>query len=184
LVPVPGAGEIFTIGHSTHEVGRFLALLRGHSIRCLADVRRYPGSRRQPQFNAAALESSLGSAGVTYAELGAELGGRRRPRPGSSNDGWRVEGFRAYADHMDGPEFIAGLARLEALAAEAATALMCAEGDWRRCHRRLIADALVARGWGVRHILRDGALEQHRLTDFAVIDGGRLSYPAPQGRLA
>jgi uncharacterized protein (DUF488 family) len=182
--PPPAPGQIFTVGHSTHEAERFLRLLRAHSIRRLADVRRYPASRRQPHFNAEAVAAMLAEAGIAYVGLGAELGGRRRVRPGSANDGWRVQGFRAYADHMDSEAFAAGLARLEQLASESATALMCAEADWRRCHRQLIADALLVRGWRVRHILRDGRLELHRLTPFALLEGERLTYPAPQRGLA
>jgi uncharacterized protein (DUF488 family) len=94
-----------------------------------------------------------------------------------------VEGFRAYADHMESAEFRRGLAQLEGHARHSSTAVMCAEADWRRCHRQLIADALVVRGWRVEHILRDGRLEQHRLTSFAVVEEGRISYPAPQGRI-
>ena len=109
----------------------------------------------------------------------AELGGRRSARPDSVNDGWEHPAFRAYADHMASEEFSRGLARLEALAAGARTAVMCAEGVWWRCHRRLVADALVARGWVVEHVMPDGRLARHSLTGFAVVGaGGRLSYPA------
>jgi uncharacterized protein (DUF488 family) len=182
----PGAGSrrIFTIGHSTHGAHRFLRLLSGHAVACVADVRRYPASRRQPQFNAESLAEALAEAGIAYLGLGAELGGRRRVRPGSANDGWRVQGFRAYADHMDTAGFAAGMARLEELATESLTAVMCAEGDWRRCHRQLIADALVVAGWRVRHILPDGSLDDHRLTAVALVEGERITYPGPQGRLA
>lgn len=180
----PGPDAIFTVGHSTHEAQRFLRLLQAQAVGTLVDVRRYPASRRQPQFNADALATTLGEAGFAYIGLGAELGGRRRARTGSANDGWRVAGFRAYADHMATREFAAGLARLEEVAAASATAVMCAEADWRRCHRRLIADALLIRGWRVLHILRDGGIEDHELTSFAVVDGRRISYPAPQTRLA
>jgi uncharacterized protein (DUF488 family) len=175
--------RLFTVGHSTHLAERFLGLLRRHGIEVLADVRRFPVSRRHPQFGAAALEASLRAAGVAYVTLGEELGGRRRPVPGSPNDGWRVAGFRAYADHMTSLQFREGVARLEALAGERATAVMCAEGDWRRCHRRLLADALLARGWEVLHVLRDAGLERHRLTEFALLDGGGVTYPAPQQEL-
>ena len=182
--PGPDSGQIFTAGHSTHASHGFLRLLGAHAVACVADVRRYPASRRQPQFNAEALAEALGEAGIAYVGLGAELGGRRRVRPGSANEGWRVDGFRAYADHMDTQGFAAGLARLEKLATESVTAVMCAEGDWRRCHRQLIADALVVGGWRVRHILPAGSLEDHRLTSFALVEGKRITYPGPQGRLA
>jgi uncharacterized protein (DUF488 family) len=172
--------EIYTVGHSTHEESRFLRLLRTHAIELVADIRRHPGSRRHPQFGADALEGSLAAAGIGYLWLGEELGGRRRSRPGSPNSGWRVEGFRGYADHMGGEEFQRGLGRLEEAAGGRRTAVMCAEGDWRRCHRQLVADALVVRGWRVLHIGPRGELEEHRLTPFAVAGDGGLRYPPPQ----
>jgi uncharacterized protein (DUF488 family) len=159
---VAEAREIFTIGHSTHEFERFLALLRGPAVELVCDVRRYPGSRRSPHFAAQSLASALDEAGIAYAGLGEELGGRRRPRRDSPHTAWRVASFRGYADHMETEEFAAGLARLEALAAERRAAVMCAEGDWRRCHRRLISDALTARDWRVIHIRPDGRLEEHQ----------------------
>jgi uncharacterized protein (DUF488 family) len=144
----------------------------------IADVRRFPRSRRHPQFNTEALAAQL----PRYAHL-AELGGRRRVVPGSPNDGWEVAAFQGYADHLATDEFARGMARLEALAREVPTAVMCAEGPWWRCHRRLVCDALLVRGWEVRHILPDGGLATHELTDFAVVDGERITYPAPQLRL-
>jgi uncharacterized protein (DUF488 family) len=174
---------ILTVGHSTHEAERFLRLLRSAGVEALADVRRHPGSRRMPQFNSGTLESSLAGAGIVYEWLGEELGGRRRPRPDSANGAWEVEGFRGYADHMASAEFRQGLARLETLAGDRRTAFMCAEGDWRRCHRRLIADALLARGWSVEHLLRDGRRERHELPPFAVVDGPFVSYPEAQQSL-
>ena len=173
--------EIYTVGHSTHEESRFLRLLRTHAIELVADVRRHPGSRRQPHFGATALEGSLARAGIDYLWLGEGLGGRRRSRPSSPNSGWRVEGFRGYADHMGGEEFAQGLGRLEEAAAARRTAVMCAEGDWRRCHRQLVADALLVRGWRVLHIGPAGGVEEHRLTPFAVAsDSGGLTYPGQE----
>lgn len=180
---MPEPAEILTIGHSTHEAEFFVSLLRKASAEAVADVRRFPGSRRNPQFGADTLATSLSAGGIAYESLGAELGGRRRAVPAPTNAGWRVAGFRAYADHMASPEFEAGLARLEELARERRTAVMCAEGDWRRCHRRLIADALLARRWRVTHLLPGGGREEYRLTDFAVVHGGRVSYPPPQPTL-
>ena len=150
---MPGPPYVLTIGHSTHPQSRFAELLRAHRVELLADVRRYPGSRRNPQFDADSLEAELHGAGIAYLSLGDQLGGRRRPRPDSPNTGWRVAAFGAYADHMQSAEFAAGLERLEDRARERRAAIMCAEGDWRRCHRRLIADALLIRGWRVAHIL-------------------------------
>jgi uncharacterized protein (DUF488 family) len=180
---VPRVGEIFTIGHSTHPAERFVGLLRRWRVGLLCDVRRYPGSRRHPQFSVHALVAALERAGIGYEPLGRELGGRRRPRVGSPNAGWRVAGFRGYADHMGSAEFETGRERLEALAPDRRTAIMCAEGDWRRCHRRLISDVLVARGWRVVHIRPDGRLEEHELTEFAVVSDGTVSYPG-QGSLS
>jgi uncharacterized protein (DUF488 family) len=180
---VDSRAVILTVGHSTHEGEHFIRLLRAAEVTALADVRRYPSSRRLPQFNAATLERSLADAGIEYRWLGDELGGRRRPRRDSPNDGWRVDGFRGYADHMTTPEFEAGVERLDELARTKQTAFMCAEGDWRRCHRRLIADALLARGWEVEHLLRDARREPHEPPPFAVMERGRVSYPDPQRTL-
>ncbi len=160
------APGIFTIGHSTHPVDRFLGLLEGHGVKLVGDVRRYPGSRRHPQFNAGALEAALDGAGIGYESLGGPLGGRRRPRPDSPHTEWRVASFRAYADHMETDEFAAGFDLLTRLAGEHPTAVMCAEGEWRRCHRRLISDALAAKGWRVLHIKPDGRIEEHQPTVF------------------
>jgi uncharacterized protein (DUF488 family) len=177
------ANEILTIGHSTHPIDRFLSLLSTNRAGVLADVRRYPGSRRNPQFNSGALAVTLEEAGISYVALGDELGGRRSPNAGSVNTAWEVEAFRGYADHMDSPGFAAGLEHLENLARDRRTAVMCAEADWRRCHRRLIADALTAAGWRVMHVGADGAVRQHTLTPFALVDEGRVTYPPAQGTL-
>jgi uncharacterized protein (DUF488 family) len=182
---VDAAREIVTVGHSTHSIERFLALLRGAGVVAIADVRRYPGSRRHPQFGAEALAASLRDAEIAYESFGVELGGRRRSTADRSdrNAAWRSESFRAYADHMGDEEFGAGMARLERLAAEARTAVMCAEADWRRCHRQLIADALCARGWRVVHLIADGRRETHALTAHAAVEGRTVTYPSPQPRL-
>ncbi|MGH2987973.1 MAG: DUF488 family protein [Solirubrobacterales bacterium] len=172
--------ELLTVGHSTHPIERFIALLRGAGVTAVADVRRYPGSRRNPQFGAAALERSLSDAGIALHAFGDQLGGRRRSagRGADRNAAWRNSSFRAYADHMASAEFAAGIGRLEALAGERRTAVMCAEADWRRCHRQILADVLLAHGWRALHLLADGRREQHRLSPHAVVDAGRVSYPA------
>jgi uncharacterized protein (DUF488 family) len=175
-------GQILTIGHSTHELEAFLDLLRGQSVQELADVRRYPSSRRMPWFGAAPLAAGLGAAGIDYLHL-PELGGRRDPVPGSPNGGWRVGQFQGYADHMASDEFAAGLRDLEAVARDRRAAVMCAEAQWWRCHRRLLSDALLARGWEVVHVDARGGVEPHALTEFAVVDGERLVYPPPQAAL-
>jgi uncharacterized protein (DUF488 family) len=179
-VPVRRA---FTIGHSTHALDAFVALLAGHGVRGVADVRCFPGSRRHPQFNREALAGALAPHGIAYAHLEA-LGGRRSVAPGSPNGGWENAAFQGYADHMTSRAFAAGLAELEALAAAAPTAVMCAEALWWQCHRRLVADALLARGWAVDHIAPDGAVATHELTPFATVAEGRVTYPAVQLRLA
>jgi uncharacterized protein (DUF488 family) len=176
LVP---AASIHTIGHSTHPLETYLSLLRRHGIARVVDVRRFPGSRRHPHFARDALRAGLAAHDVDYIHLEA-LGGRRRPVPGSTNAAWRVEGFRGYADHMASAEFAAALERLEALARDAPTACMCAEADVERCHRRLLADALAARGWKVGHIGPHGEARPHALTPWAFIERGRVTYPARQ----
>ena len=169
----------FTIGHSTHAIDAFVGLLRDAGVRAVADVRRFPGSRRHPQFGRDALAAELAGAEIGYAHVEA-LGGRRSVRPGSPNAGWEVAAFQGYADHMASAEFGAGLAALEALARERPTAVMCAEALWWRCHRRLIADRLVLAGDTVCHILSDGRTSTHRLPEFASVGpNGQLTYPVP-----
>jgi uncharacterized protein (DUF488 family) len=174
---------LFTVGHSIHEAEEFAELLRGARIECIADVRRYPGSRRNPQFGRDELARTLKQAGIGYLFMGDELGGRRKPVPDSPNDGWRVTQFQGYADHLNSPEFQAGLDRVLAEARRRRTAVMCAEGEWWRCHRRLISDAALVRGFEVCHVMRDGSHQPHELTEFAVADGSDLTYPEPQARL-
>lgn len=166
---------IWTIGHSTRSADEFLALLDAYRIELVADVRRFPGSRRLPQFDAAALDQSLGTHGIAYHWLPA-LGGRRRPAPDSPNVAWHHAAFRAYADHTASEEFAAGLLELLMLAGGLRTAIMCAEVLWWRCHRRLIADVLTALGMRVVHILDATKAEEHRLAGPARLVRGRLSY--------
>jgi uncharacterized protein (DUF488 family) len=173
---------ILTVGHSNHAEGEFLELLRGAGVTALADVRVSPRSRYE-HFNRGPLAGSLEAAGVHYVHLGEQLGGRREPRPDSPNGAWEEDAFRGYADHMASGEFNSGIERLEELAAGGCVAAMCAEGDWRQCHRRLISDALAVRGHHVLHLGPDGALAEHELTESAVIDGGRITYPAVQTSL-
>src|SRR5438128_10614089 len=139
---------IYTIGHSTREPGEFLSLLAAHQVTQVVDVRRYPASRRHPQFARDALAMALGETGIRYHHE-PDLGGRRAARPDSANTAWRSPGLRGYADYMETPAFEAALARLRDLAAAGPTASLCAEAVPWRCHRQLIGDALVARGGGV-----------------------------------
>ena len=140
------------------------------------DVRRFPASRRMPWTNAGEIAAALP---VDYVHLPA-LGGRRRSARGSPNGGWESDQFRGYADHMASAGFERALAELERLARERTAAVMCAEAQWWRCHRRLLADALLVRGWGVLHIDTRGSLDRHELTGFALVEGDRLSYPPLQ----
>ena len=174
--------EILTVGHSNHQERAFLDLLGGAGVELIADVRANPRSR-YPQFNRSALAGTMKAAGIGYAPLGVELGGRREPDPDSMNTALPEGPFRGYADHMASEKFQAGLDFLEELARERRTAMMCAEADWTRCHRRLIADMLTVRGWRVLHLGPDGSLAPHELTDAAVIEGGRVTYPEPQTSL-
>jgi uncharacterized protein (DUF488 family) len=180
--PVASGAEILTVGHSNHEERRFLELLSDAGVGLLADVRANPRSR-YPQFNRSALAASLEAAGAGYAHVGDQLGGRREPAADSPNQGWEEKWFRGYADHMATPEFASGLERLEALGRARRVAVLCAEAEWRRCHRRLIADALLIRGWRVLHLDGNGLLEGHELTSFASVDQGRLIYPERQTSL-
>ena len=170
---------IWTIGHSTRSADDFLAVLAAHDIETLVDVRRFPGSRRLPQFGSDALAASLASHDIAYQWL-PELGGRRRPDPASPNDGWRNDAFRAYADHIASEEFASGLAELLTLAAGSRTAIMCAELLWWRCHRRLIADVLTSLGHEVRHIRDAGEAERHVLAPPARIVDGVLTYASTE----
>ena len=166
---------IWTIGHSTRPLDEFIDLLRGEHIELVADVRRYPASRMHPHFNAEALARSLSENGLRY-EGYVDLGGRRLPRAGSTNTGWRNTSFRGYADYMETPAFDAALARLMADAADARTAIMCAEAPWWRCHRALIADALKARGVEVLHIMGEKGPIVHPYTSAASVVDGKLYY--------
>ena len=177
------AATLYTVGHSTRSSEELLALLRADGVELVADVRAFPSSRRHPQFNQGALADWLAAAGIGYRHLPG-LGGRRSPVPGSPNGGWRELAFRGYADHMRSREFQDALAELEAAARVTPTAIMCAEAVWWRCHRRLIADALVARGWRVEHLGLDGTPAVHELTEFAVVGpDGSLTYPPVQQTL-
>jgi len=175
------ATTIFTAGHSTRTIEEMIALLADGAIAAVADVRRYPSSRRHPQFNRGALASSLEEVGVRYDWLGESLGGRRAatvPASESPNAAWQVAAFRHYADAMESEEFRAGIERLEGIARSHRTAFLCAEHNWWSCHRRLIADYLLVRGWTVVHLLDPGKSQQHELAEFARVHEGRLTYPA------
>lgn len=166
---------LWTIGHSTRSLDEFQAVLGAHAIELIADVRRFPGSRRHPHFGSEPLEAALAAAGITYRWLPA-LGGRRRPDPQSPNVGWRHAAFRAYADHLATDEFADGLLELLMLAHGLRTALMCSELLWWRCHRRLIADVLVSIGIPVVHIHDAKKADAHTLSAPARFVHGQLTY--------
>ncbi|MGH7815285.1 MAG: DUF488 family protein [Candidatus Binataceae bacterium] len=170
------AGPIFTFGHSTHPIERFLELLAAHRISVLADVRSFPSSRRWPQFNQDALEKSLAGAGIEYRWI-KRLGGRRHSKAADSpHSGWEHPAFRSYADYTESADFAAGLNELIEAAIRARTAYMCSEGLWWRCHRRIVSDHLLIRGWDVEHIMPDGKLKPHALTPFARVEEDRIVY--------
>jgi uncharacterized protein (DUF488 family) len=171
---------VFTVGHSTRPIEDLLALLAEHGVRTLVDVRRFPGSRRHPQYSRDALAASLAAAGIQYVHE-PDLGGRRAARPDSPHTAWRVEAFRGYADYMETPEFQAALERLIQRATGETVAILCAEAVPWRCHRRLISDALVARGVQVMHIMGPGRANSHELDANArLLPGGRLLYAGPE----
>ena len=168
------AQRVFTIGHSTRELDEFVALLRENGIERLADIRRYPGSRRYPHFSRESLATTLPQVGIEYIHV-EQLGGRRQPRADSPNTAWRNEQFRAYADHMASDEFRDAVDAL--LASDKITAVMCAEAVPWRCHRNLLADDLVRRGVEVIHILGTNATKPHEMNPNARVAGGHLTYP-------
>jgi uncharacterized protein (DUF488 family) len=167
---------IHTVGHSTRSLDELLAMLAAHGVRGIADVRRFAASRRLPHFHADALAAELPARGFAYVPL-PELGGRRKPLPDSPNAGWRVASFRGYADFMATEEFATALAQLIAAATATPLAMMCAEAVPWRCHRSLIADALLVRGWTVLDVMSATKASPHRLTKFARVDGTRITYP-------
>lgn len=156
----------------------FLAVVRAHGVQAIADVRKYPGSRRLPWFGAENLAEALTQAGLEYWPFPV-LGGRRRPAPDSPNTGWRSQSFRGYADYMQTTEFAGALEQLMNKARRVTAAIMCAEAVPWRCHRSLIADALLVRGWNVLDIYDSRKASPHKLTPFARVNGMAIVYPKP-----
>ena len=177
---------IFTVGHSTHTLDELAEILAAHGVRQLVDIRSIRRSRTNPQFNADVIGRGLRRHRIAYRALEV-LGGRRpkaNPPPKLPDDAWQVSAFRNYADYAQTAEFRAGLAELLVLAAKAPTAIMCAEAVWWRCHRRIVADHLLARHVPVVHILSATKAEPATPTPFAVIARGRVHYPAKRARKA
>ena len=168
---------VHTIGHSTRPAAEFVSLLKAHGIRTLVDVRTIPRSRHNPQFNSDALEATLAESGIGYVHE-PDLGGLRKPRADSVNLAWRNTSFRGYADYMQTPSFEAAIDELVARAEQGPTAIMCAEAVPWRCHRSLVADALMARGHEAREIVSETKATPHKLTSFARLEGERVTYPA------
>jgi uncharacterized protein (DUF488 family) len=168
--------HVLTIGHSTRPLDEFAGLLKSHSVDRLVDVRKMPRSRHNPQFNDDALAKSLESYGIGYSHFPG-LGGLRSKKTDSSNTGWRNASFRAYADYMQTAEFADNLEKLIAIARHEQVALMCAEAVPWRCHRSLIADALLVRNISVEEILSNTRCEPHKLTPFAHVEGTSITYP-------
>jgi len=171
------ARAVLTVGHSTRPIAGFIALLRAHGVTQLVDVRTVPRSRHNPQFGGDALAASLAAESIGYSHVAA-LGGLRSPRAGSINGGWRNRSFQGYADYMQTEAFADAVMTLIALAERERVAIMCAEAVPWRCHRSLIADALVARGVAACEIVSAKRLQPHRMTPFAVVEGARVTYPA------
>ena len=175
-------GTIFTLGHSTLPIERFLALLQAYRIERLVDIRTIPRSRHNPQFNDTALANSLKSQHLEYVHMRA-LGGLRHARKDSLNAGWRNAGFRGYADYMQTAEFENALEALIHMSQNKRAAIMCAEAVPWRCHRSLVADALAVRGVPAVEILSESSYRMHTLTPFARVEGVRITYPPDQAKL-
>jgi len=176
-----GTGPLVcTIGHSNRSIDVFLALLTANEIGRVVDVRTVPRSRHNPQFNRDALPASLAALGIEYSYV-QQLGGLRHAARDSPNTGWRNASFRGYADHMQSAEFEEGMDTLTALAGERRCVLMCAESVPWRCHRSMVADALLVRGYRVEHIIGPKGRRPHSMTPFAVVDHDQILYPAPPG---
>jgi uncharacterized protein (DUF488 family) len=174
----PSPPAIFTIGHSTRAADEFVAILRGHGVELLVDIRTVPRSRHNPQFGREELAETLRAAGISYLH-DAGLGGLRKPVKDSANGAWRNDSFRGYADYMQTEAFAEALDRVVALGREHRLALMCAEGSPFRCHRSLVADALLARGIASLEISSAKTAKPRRVTSFGVIKDGGVSYPPP-----
>lgn len=166
---------IYTIGHSTHTLEEFVAMLKSFNIELLADIRSFPGSSKFPHFNKENLPASLAENNIEYIHL-RNLGGRRKVNPDSCNTGWRVAAFRGYADYMETENFEKAIKELEQIASEKRVAYMCAEAVWWRCHRSLVSDYLKNEGWTVLHIMGVGKITEHPYTAPAKIINGKLDY--------
>ncbi len=166
---------IWTIGHSTRTIDEFIGMLKSFQITLVADIRRFPGSRKYPHFNQATLQSSLRENNIEYRHFEA-LGGRRKARPDATKTAWRNASFQGYADYMETPDFKDAMDELEAVASTRRTVYMCSEAVWWRCHRSMVSDFLKIRGWQVNHIMGIGKETEHPYTGPAKIKENRLTY--------
>lgn len=166
---------VYTIGHSTLTITAFLLALDFYEIKILVDIRRFPGSRKYPQFNQENLKIAVEEAGIKYIHL-LDLGGRRKVKKDSKNNSWKNDSFKGYADYMETEEFEYAANELEKLAISQTTAYMCAEGLWWRCHRAMVSDYLKAKGWEVLHIMPNGKTQEHPYTAPARIINNMVSY--------
>lgn len=176
--PIAAPGTVFTVGHSTRSSEEFIALLKHYGVTQLVDIRTVPRSRHNPQFAADQLAVSLPAAGIAFVPM-QTLGGLRYSRKGSINMGWRNASFRGYADYMQTDAFAVAIAELVRISRAVSTAIMCAEAVPWRCHRSLVADALLARGIPVIEILSPTSSRPHKMTPFAKVEGTRITYPPP-----
>jgi uncharacterized protein (DUF488 family) len=167
--------RIWTVGHSNHPIEKFLSILQAHRIERVLDVRRFPASRKWPHFDASSLAATLPAGGIDYVAM-PELGGRRKALPDSPHVAWRSEPFRGYADYMDTAEFATALEKAMTLARELRTALTCAEALPWRCHRSVLADAFLARGWEVLEIINEKEARPRKLPGFARVERERVIY--------
>lgn len=166
---------IWTIGHSTHSLDEFIAMLHSFNIEHIVDIRSLPGSRKFPHFNKEALEVSLPQNNIKYTHL-KKLGGRRKVNPNSKNTSWRHPSFRGYADYMETNSFTEGIKELTEIAQQQKTAYMCSEAVWWRCHRSMVSDYLKAQGWNVQHIMQIEKSNEHPYTQPARVEDGKLTY--------
>lgn len=166
---------IYTIGHSTHSIEEFIAMLEAFDIKILADIRSLPGSNKFPQFNQDNLKLSLEEVGIQYLHL-TDLGGRRKAKKDSKNTSWNNVSFRGYADYMETEQFENAVQNMEAIAEEETLAYMCSEAVWWRCHRSMVSDYLKAKNWEVFHIMGVGKVQEHRYTEPARIVKNKVLY--------
>jgi uncharacterized protein (DUF488 family) len=170
--------DVYTIGFSNRAWEDTLEILEAFGIQRLVDIRTLPGSKHTPQFNREHLQEALPKANIEYVHL-KKLGGLRKPlKDATINAAWRNDSFRGYADYMQTPEFETSLNELIRLFVEKTTVYACTEAVFWRCHRQLVSDALVVRGYRVGHIFSPSKIEEHKLTDFLKADGTRVTYPA------